>query len=66
MEGTCLVLSLIHISIAAGNDLLCCSDYEIQYSAVLSAVLDGTISEARIDESVLRILNYKLNYGLIS
>ncbi len=54
------------MAIAAGNDLLCCSDYEIQYSAVLSAVLDGTISEARIDESVLRILNYKLNYGLIS
>ena len=54
------------MAIAAGNDLLCCSDYETQYPAVLSAVLDGTISEARIDESVLRILNYKLNYGLIS
>ena len=34
------------------------------YNAVLSAVKDGTLSEARIDESVLRILKVKYEYGL--
>ena len=54
------------MAIIAGNDLLCCTDYETQYPAVLAAVQDGTVSEARIDESVLRILNYKLSSGLIN
>ena len=35
-------------------------------TAILFAVQDGTISEARIDESVLRILNAKLDAGILS
>lgn len=49
----------------AGNDMLCCTDFETQIPAVVRAVEDGTISEARIDESVLRILRWKLERGLI-
>lgn len=46
--------------------MLCCTDFETQIPAVLRAVEDGTISEARIDESVLRILRWKLERGIIT
>lgn len=49
-----------------GNDLLCCSDVETQYPAVLSAVKDGTIPVSQIDASVRRILKWKQHLGLIS
>ncbi|MBQ5317948.1 MAG: beta-hexosaminidase [Oscillospiraceae bacterium] len=49
----------------AGNDMLCTSDGEAAYKALYAAVLDGTITEERLDESVLRILNAKLEYGII-
>ena len=53
-------------AVLAGNDMLCCTDFETQIPAVLRAVEDGTISEARIDESVLRILRWKLERGVIA
>jgi beta-N-acetylhexosaminidase len=34
-------------------------------NALLEAVADGTLSEARINESVLRILSLKYEYGII-
>ena len=37
---------------------------EMQYSAVLRAVTDGRISEARLDESVLRLIKIKLEYKI--
>lgn len=51
-------------AVLAGNDLLCCTDYEVQIPAVLKAVENGVISIERIDESVLRILQLKLSLGL--
>ena len=36
-----------------------------QYPAVVEAVKRGKISEKRIDESVLKILQYKIDAGLI-
>lgn len=53
------------LAVQAGNDLLCCTDFETQIPAVLEAVEDGVILESRIDESVLRILELKLNMGII-
>ena len=53
------------LAILAGTDLLCCSDIETQYQAVLEAVKSGRISAERIEESVLRILNIKLCYKII-
>jgi beta-N-acetylhexosaminidase len=44
---------------AAGNGL-----YQVQYNAVLNAVKSGELSEARIDQSVYRILRLKLKHGL--
>lgn len=54
------------LAILAGNDMLCCSDFEDRIPAVIQAVEKGEISIERIDESVLRILMLKLEMGLIS
>lgn len=48
-----------------GNDVLCCTDVETQYPAVLKAVKNGDISEEQIDKSVKRILKWKQNLGLL-
>ena len=52
-------------AVLSGNDLLCCSTYWKQVPAVLDAVREGVISEARIDESVLRVLKLKAEFGII-
>ena len=53
-------------AIEAGADLLLkpAKDYEA-FEGVLKAVEDGKITEERINESVLRILNLKEKYGLL-
>lgn len=53
------------LAIKSGNDLLCCSDVEEQYPAVLSAVQSGEISAKQIDDSVKRILKWKQKLGII-
>ncbi len=53
------------LAIEAGADLLCCSDIETQYNALLDAVERGRISTERIEVSVLRLLKMKLNFGII-
>lgn len=56
------------LAIQAGVDILTYTEStsaSIQaYRGVLDAVENGIISEARIDESVMRILNQKIKYGL--
>ncbi len=52
-------------AVLAGNDLLCCTDYELQYPALLAAVKGGEISVERIEESVRRILLWKRQLGLL-
>ena len=50
-------------AVIAGNDILIYSGEPEQqaqaYNAIISAVKDGTLSEERINESVLRILTLK-------
>lgn len=53
------------LAILAGADLLCCSDVETQYYAVLDAVENGRISDERLDESVERIIKMKLENGIM-
>ena len=48
-----------------GNDILCCTEVETQYPAVLSAVKNGEIPQEQIDASVRRILKWKHNLGLL-
>lgn len=52
-------------AVLAGNDLLCVTNYKEQADAVIEAVNDGEITESRIDESVLRILLWKIEMGII-
>lgn len=52
-------------AVLAGNDLLCCTDFETQYQAVLDAVSDGRIPLSVIDEAAARVLRWKLDLGLL-
>ncbi|MBQ4313378.1 MAG: glycoside hydrolase family 3 protein [Clostridia bacterium] len=50
----------------AGIDLLCTpSDPQATYESLLAAAQDGTISPERLDESVGRIIGWKLKLGII-
>jgi len=52
-------------AVKAGNDvLLLPADLDAAYNGVLHAVQSGEISQARIDESVLKILRAKASVGL--
>ena len=54
------------LALKAGVDLLLMpEDYAAAYEGVLDAVESGTLTEARIDESVGRILALKLKCGLL-
>lgn len=52
-------------AVLAGNDLLLTADWKNEYANVLAAVNSGEIPVSRIDESVLRILNWKMDKGLV-
>ena len=53
------------LAVLAGNDLLCSTEYQTQYNAILQEVYDGRISEQQITDAVRRILQWKYNIGLI-
>lgn len=54
------------MAIRAGCDIVLMPyDLDEAYEAVAEAVENGTLTEARIDESVLRILTLKYRYGII-
>ena len=53
------------LAVLAGNDLIISPYAQEQIRAVLNAVESGTLTQARIDESVLRILIWKINLGII-
>lgn len=52
------------LAVLAGNDLLCSSEYAVQYRAVLEAVTTGRISPERIREAAGRVLRWKESIGL--
>lgn len=52
------------LAVLAGNDLLCSTEFETQYSAVLKACRSGRIPEAVLDEAVERVLRWKAQMGL--
>ena len=54
------------LAVQAGNDMLCCTDFEVQVPAVIQAVENGEITEERLNESVLRILKMKIKLGIIA
>ena len=52
-------------AVLAGNDLICSTDFEVQIPAVIRAAQDGAIGLPAIDESVMRILLWKLKLSII-
>ena len=53
------------MAVLAGNDLLCSTDYAVQYEAVLAAVMNGRISQDQLNSAVLRILRWKAELNLL-
>lgn len=53
------------MALKAGNDLIISSGFDVQIPSVLAAVKDGTITEEHINDSVLKILKWKLRLGII-
>ena len=54
------------LAVQAGNDMRVSSDFVTQYNAVLAAVQDGTISADRIRESAIRVIQWKIDLGLLA
>ena len=53
------------LAVLAGNDLLCSTEYTVQYEAVLAAVLEGRISIDVLNAAVSNVLQWKIDLGLI-
>jgi len=53
------------LAIKAGIDLIIASDFDVQIPSVLVAIEKGEITEKRIDASLLKILRWKLQLGII-
>jgi beta-N-acetylhexosaminidase len=53
------------MAIEAGNDMIWATYYEEEIEGVLAAIENGTLSIQDVDDSVVRVLTWKLRYGLI-
>lgn len=53
------------LAVLAGNDILCSTEYAVQYEAVLEAVLTERIDYHDLTDAVRRILKWKQALGLI-
>lgn len=53
------------LAIAAGNDVLVATDFDVEIPAVLDAINKGTLKEEQIDTSVIRVLVWKLKLGIL-
>lgn len=54
------------LAVQAGNDMLIVTDFEYSYETLLNAAKAGNISIERIDESVLRIIEWKYYMHLMN
>lgn len=52
-------------ALQAGNDLVLSSTYQQQIPYVLQAIKDGNYSEEALDQSVKRVLDWKIHLGLL-
>ena len=54
------------LAVLAGNDLLCSTEYQVQYEAVLAAVMDGRIHLRVLNQAVRNVLEWKQELGLLN
>lgn len=52
-------------AVLAGNDMILSTDFWTQYNAVLEAAKKGEISVKRLDESIRKIIKWKISIGLL-
>lgn len=52
------------LAVLAGNDLLCSTEYEEQYQAILDACQQGRIPEEMLTDAVCHVLSWKQSMGL--
>jgi len=52
-------------AIKAGNDMIICNDFAGAVDAIVKAVNSGEIQQSQIDESVVRIMKWKSDLGLL-
>lgn len=52
-------------ALKAGNNMIWATNYESERLAVLEAVENGSLSIEHIDDSVIRVLTWKIRYGLV-
>lgn len=53
------------LAVLSGNDLLCSSNYQEQYAAVLEAVQSGRIPKETLQQAAARVLQWKYDMGLL-
>jgi beta-N-acetylhexosaminidase len=53
------------LAVKGGNDMICCTDFSGGCKAVVEAVNNGEIPVEQIDQSVMRILKWKQNLGIL-
>lgn len=53
------------LAVLAGNDLLCSTEYAVQYEAVYAAVLEGRIDIGTLNNAVRNVLEWKIQLGLL-
>lgn len=53
------------LAVLAGNDLLCSTEYMVQYDAVLAAVLSGRIDIDTLNSAVRNVLEWKTQLGML-
>lgn len=53
------------MAVLAGNDLLCSTDYAVQYQAVCDAVMSGRIDLDTLNSAAGRVLQWKMDLGLL-
>lgn len=67
ITGSCTAAEAAVQALSAGVDMILMpDDLQQAYDGVLAAVQNGTLTEQRIDESVLRILQVKAQYGILT
>lgn len=54
------------LAVLAGNDLLCSTQFEVQYPCVLEACRQGRIPEETLNAAVERVLRWKEKMGLLT
>ena len=57
--------SVAVLAILAGNDMVVTTDFETQIPLAVEAARTGVLPEARIEESVRRVLSWKYDLGLL-